>query len=187
MAAKSIFVPRILAEGGVVLGLATALSLIKLFAAPFGGSVTPGSMVPIILLAMIRGPVVGTTVGVVYGFLQFILGPWFLTPLQFLLDYPFAFGALGLAGFFWRPAMTKNTSWTGRYFFSIIAVFFAIGGRFLSHFFAGVFFWGHYAPEGQSVWLYSLVYNGGYLGVEFLISAALTWFLTPSLGRLIKP
>ena len=40
----------------------------------------------------------GLVAGVVYGLLQFIQSPQFYQPMQALLDYPIAFGALGLAG-----------------------------------------------------------------------------------------
>lgn len=186
MRSDRVFATRVMAESGMVIALATALSLVKFFTAPFGGSVTAGSMIPIILLSMLRGPVVGVTVGVLYGMVQFMLGPWFLTPLQFVLDYPAAFACLGLAGFLWSPGQSEEHSSFHRLLAVAPAVGFAIGGRFLSHFFAGVFFWGHYAPEGTSPWVYSLLYNAGYLVPEFTISAAIAWFLLPSITRIMR-
>ncbi len=42
--------------------------------------------------------------------------------------------------------------------------------RFISHFLSGAIFFGHYAPEGQNVWLYSLIYNSSYMIPETLIT-----------------
>ena len=48
-----------------------------------------------------------------------------------------------------------------------------IGGllRFLIHFIGGIVFFGSYAPEGQPVWLYSLVYNASYMIPSIILSA----------------
>ena len=43
---------------------------------------------------------VGIMTAVAYGLVQFVTEPIFYTIPQMLLDYPLAFGALGLAGFF---------------------------------------------------------------------------------------
>ena len=43
---------------------------------------------------------VGIIAALAYGILQFITGPYVVHPAQVLLDYPLAFGALGLSGFF---------------------------------------------------------------------------------------
>src|SRR6266571_9260758 len=47
---------RIITETIVMVALSGALYLIKIFTLPQGGSVTLGSMVPIFLLALRRGP-----------------------------------------------------------------------------------------------------------------------------------
>jgi len=130
---------RILAEAAVMLALATVLSFFKIFRMPQGGSVTPASMVPIILFAIRRG--------LKYGM---------------LLDYPLAFGALGLAGLLKgreNPQAAAAGSALG------------IGGRFFCHWLSGVIFFAEYAPAGQHPAFYSLIYNGGYLGVELVVSA----------------
>ena len=45
---------------------------------------------------------------VAYGLVQFVTEPIFYTIPQMLLDYPLAFGALGLAGFFNRKMGTSD-------------------------------------------------------------------------------
>lgn len=145
-----------LIEGALMVGIATILSFIKLFEAPYGGSVTLGSMVPILLYSLRNGAAKGITAGVAYGFLQLVIEPYVVHPVQLILEYPMAFGLLGLAGLF-----GKNY-WAG--------VTIGILGRFISHFLAGVIFFGSYAPEGMNAVVYSLVYNGAYLLPELAIS-----------------
>ena len=54
-----------IAAGGISIAMATVLSLLKLFAMPQGGSITPASMLPIILYSLCFGPVWGVGVGIV--------------------------------------------------------------------------------------------------------------------------
>jgi len=160
---KVTFSTKIIAEIVVFVSLATALSYIKVFSLPQGGSVTAASMVPIIWLALRRGPKVGLFAAAVYGLVQLVLGPYIFHPAQVLLDYPIAFGLLGLAGFFQK-----------RPFFGVNI---AIIGRFLAHFFSGIIFFASYAPEGMHPAIYSAVYNGSYLLAELVISIYVMYLL----------
>jgi len=56
---KRHFTTRTIVEAGMMLALTTVLGQFKLYTSPFGGSVTAGAMIPLLLLAMLRGPVVG--------------------------------------------------------------------------------------------------------------------------------
>lgn len=141
-----------------MIALATVLSLVKVFEAPYGGSVTLGSMIPILFIALRWGPGVGVLTGLVYGFVQYVVGPYFVHPVQVALDYPVAFGALGLAGFLPRQP------WAG------IAL--GMTGRFVAHLISGVVFFAEFAGD-QNVWVYSSLYNAGYLVPELIISAVL--------------
>lgn len=154
---------RVLAEAGVMVALAFVLSFIKVWQMPQGGSVTAGAMAPLILLAIRRGPVVGVVAGVVYGLLDYIREPYFLTPVQFLLDYPVPYGLLGLAGLI--PGQP------------VLAALFGIFLRFVSHVVSGVAFFASYAPAGESPWVYSVVYNGSYLLPDFVICAVILQIL----------
>jgi len=94
---------KALVFSAVSVALATVIAtVLKLPSLPFGGSVTLFSMLLICLVGYWYGPAVGLTAAVAYGILQFITGPYVVHPLQVLLDYPLAFGALGLSGFFHR-------------------------------------------------------------------------------------
>jgi len=155
---------RIITETIVMVALAGALYLIKIFTLPQGGSVTLGSMVPILLLALRRGPRIGIVGGVAFGLVALVEDVYsgvevIFYPAQVILDYPLAFGLLGLAGFFQK--------------IPILGVGIGIAARFCSHFVSGVLFFASYAPAGVSPFVYSAVYNGGFLIPEFVITSAL--------------
>ncbi len=157
------FSTRALSEIVVVIALSTVLSYIKIYHLPQGGSITAGSMVPLLWLSLRRGAKIGLFASIVYGIVQLLVEPFVYHPVQVLLDYPLAFGALGLAGFF--------TS------YALIGVAVGIFGRFVSHLLSGVIFFAEYAPEGMSPIVYSAIYNGSYLIGELIVSAVLTYII----------
>src|SRR5213594_861778 len=164
---------RTLAEVAGAVALSGALDLVKVFTFPEGGSITLAAMTPVILLALRRGAKAGTIAGAMFGLVDLIELPFVVHPLQLLLDYPVAFGALGLAGLFqrkhWdrlvgsRPSMSRVLPVTG------VAV--AIAARFLSHFVSGIVYFASYAPSDQGPILYSALYNASYLVPEMVITA----------------
>ncbi len=147
---------KILAEMASAVALSGALSLIPIFTLPQGGSVTLASMVPVLLFALRRGTKLGIVAGVLLGLVVLVEMPFVVHPAQLLLDYPLAFGALGLAGLFRsRP---------------LVGVAVGIAGRFIMHFISGVIFFASYAWSGWNPVAYSAAYNAGYLLPEFVIS-----------------
>lgn len=151
---KSVFDSRCIALAGITVALSFALSYIKMFSMPQGGSVTLASLLPIMLFAYIYGPKKGIFVGFIYGALQAMQNPWLIHPAQFLLDYPVAFAAAGLAGSFKK---IKQLDKLPQIKFALGAV---VAGtlRFVAHVFSGVFAFGADAG-GQNLWVYSLAYN----------------------------
>src|SRR5690554_5198366 len=89
---------KMLTEAGIMVALAVLLSRIKIYESPMGGSVTAGSMIPIILFAIRWGVGPGMITGAIFGVIKIILGGYVYTPVQAILEYPVAFGLLGLAG-----------------------------------------------------------------------------------------
>jgi len=164
------FSTKIIAEIVIFVALATILSMFKIFDMPYGGSVTLASMVPILWLTLRRGPTVGLFSATLYGVVQLAFGPYIVHPAQVLLDYPIAFGMLGVAGFFQKRPF--------------IGVSLGTLGRFVAHFISGILFWYMYAPEGMDPIVYSAVYNGGYMLVEFVISLYVIYLLRAS--KLLK-
>jgi thiamine transporter len=161
---------RVLVEAAFMIGLASVLSTVKVYEAPYGGSVTLGSMIPILYLALRHGARVGLLAGTVYGFVQLVLEPYVVHPAQLVLDYPLAFGLLGLAGLVAaRP---------------LVGVALGIAGRFVAHWLSGVVFFAAYAPEGMNAYLYSALYNAAYLVPELVLSTVALVLLLPLLRKI---
>lgn len=154
---------RILAEAIIMIALSSVLHLIRPFTLPQGGSVTLGAMIPILLFSLRRGARLGILAGAIFGLVVLYQEPFIYHPVQVLLDYPIAFGALGLAGLFRAQP--------------ILGVGAGIFGRFVPHFLSGVIFFAMFAPAGTHPALYSAIYNGSYLGVEFITSGVVMYLL----------
>lgn len=153
---------RLLAEVAVMVGLSGALYAIKIFTLPQGGSVTLASMVPVFLLALRRGPKIGIAGGVIFGLVALVEdlstgAEVIVSPAQPFFDYPLAFGALGIAGYFRKEPL--------------LGVAVGVVARFCSHFISGVLFFASFAPPGQNLFVYSAVYNGSFLLPELVITA----------------
>jgi len=178
---KTVWTTKMLSMGAICMALSSVLSMIRLFSMPMGGSITPASMLPMMLFAYVYGVGPGCTLGVLYGVLQFILDGGNAAAYGFvpmLLDYPIAFGLIGLAGLFRRMKDTRTGLTLGMVAGCI--------GRFAASFTSGVIFYGAYAPEGWNPVWYSIAYNGAYMGVECVICALLTILVGERLVREIR-
>lgn len=154
---------KVLAKATVFIALTIVLKNIlpPIYRMPQGGSVTIAGLVPLMWFALRRGLKYGVFAGFVYGLIHAILpGSYIIHPVQGLLDYPIAFGALGLAGAF------RGIPIAG------IAV--AIIGRFLSSLVAGIVFFTSLSIDGLYA---SAAYNGTYLIPEFVISTIVIYML----------
>lgn len=149
------FTTKMVMQLGLMIALAVVLHMIKLYHLPQGGSVTPGGMLPLLLISFCYGPAVGFLTGFCYGLLNLIQDPFILSPLQVLFDYPLPYMALGLAGYF-----SKNI---------YLGATIGIVARFICHFISGVVFFGSYVPKGTSIYAYSLIFNASYLVPELII------------------
>ena len=165
----------LLTESAVMVALAFALSCAKLYEMPLGGSVTIASMLPIMLISMKYGSLVGVGTGFVYSLTQALQAlaagnvfPYCETGATLvicvLFDYIFPFTVLGLAGIFKDAKLFKKQEIA--FYVGIISV---VAARFISHFITGVAIWGQWAPDGMGKYIYSLAYNGSFLAVDFLI------------------
>lgn len=143
------------------IALGTILSEIKIIDFPWGGSATLLSMLVICLPGYLFGLGAGLMTSVAYGVLQLLINPYVLFPMQLVLDYLLAFGALGLSGLF---AGAKRGLLKG-YLIGIL-------GRYVFTVLSGWIFFAEYAWEGWPVLPYSLVYNGIYIFAEGAITTA---------------
>ena len=167
-----------LAVSGICLALAFLTSNVKLFSFPFGGSVTLLSMLFICIIGYWYGFGAGILTGVAYGFLQMIIDPYVLTLPQLLVDYPLAFGALGLSGIGYH--FDKKHKYGGL----LIGYICGVLGRYFFAFLSGWIFFGEYAWKGWGAVAYSLAYNGAYLGAEAAITIVI--IAIPYVQRAIK-
>ena len=166
-----------LTTSALLIALATVLMWVsKLIPAPWlqGGSVTLASMVPIVMVGIMFGTKWGLCASVAYAVIQMMFG-FYPPPTQnflsfvlvILLDYIFAFGVLGLSGFF-----LKITG--GKKFSAPFSAFIVTTLRYVCHILSGILIWGVYAEEGQTVLAYSLIYNGTYMIPEIIITTVVT-------------
>ena len=151
-----------LAFCGLLIALATVTSFIKIFSFPFGGSVTLLSMLFIVLAGYFYGPKLGVLTAIVYGLLQLIIDPQVYYPMQVVMDYILAFGALSLGSFLWKKKYGL-----------LIGYLIGVTGRFLFSSLSGYIFFAEYAWEGWSPILYALAYNGAYIYAETAITLVL--------------
>lgn len=164
------FDSKLVARIGLAIALAFILDMLKIYTLPNGGgSISLGSMIPILLISFIYGPSIGLFTGFLFGVFKLIIDPYILNPIQVLFDYPLPFMAVGIAGFF------KN-----KYLGATLGMLL----RFSCHFISGVIFFGSYAPAGMSPIVYSLAVNGFAVGGELLICLVLLAFLP--IEKLIK-
>ena len=160
---KKKFSAKQLTFSAMAIALAMVTSLLKLIDMPMGGSVTLFSMLFIALIGNWYGLGVGLTTGLAYGILQLVIDPYIISLPQMLLDYIFAFGALGLSGVF---SKSKNGLVKG-YIFAIL-------GRFVFSTLSGYIFFPTFMPEFfDSAIIYSICYNGAYIGAEAILTLVL--------------
>ena len=150
---------KALTVSALMIALATVLGQIKVFEMPQGGAVTLFSILPIAVCGYLLGTRRGVMAGFCVGLINLIFGPYVIHPVQLLMDYPIAFGAVGLAG------ITRNyrNGLTSGYIIGLI-------GRYICAVLSGVIFFGSYAPEGFNAWTWSLWNNLTYLAAEGLLT-----------------
>lgn len=150
---------KALTISALMVAAAIVLGQFKLFSMPQGGSVTPLSNLPIVLCAYYLGTRRGVTAGMCVGLLNLIFGPYVIHPLQMLVDYPLAFGALGLGGLM----RNKKNGIVKGYIVGLI-------GRYAMAVLSGIVFFGSYAPKEFNAVTWSVWYNFTYLAAEGVIT-----------------
>lgn len=147
------------------------------------------AMVPIFIVAFRWGLRVGLVSGFLWGLLQVLLGDiWFLTPLQFFIEYFVAFAFVGFAGLLYRPIQKslKNGDRKRMLLWVITGIIIGSIARYFWHFVAGFIFWGESAPDGQSAVMYSLIANGTTVIGAMIFCSIVLVLLAGSLPRLLK-
>lgn len=179
---------RVLTEIALAIALAAVLNLPFLrIQLPFnfaGGTISL-NMLPIFVVALRRGVIAGVIAGALYGCIDAMLNPFIVHPIQFLLDYPVAYGLAGLAGLA-GGVLRRTAQDSGRRRTALIAAAtLGVTGRFAAHWLSGVVFFGDYAPEGQPVWFYSLIYQATYLLPSLALTLVAALLVYPALERAV--
>ena len=188
-----------LCECAVMVALATALSFVKLWQMPFGGSVTLVSMLPIFIIAIKHKFSWAIATSFLYSLVQLAQALMegdvfiycesaFLVILCVLFDYLLPFTVLCLAGVFKNYYLFRKRSVKIkeiRDFGIYLGIFTAVLSRFACHLITGALIWGQWAPDGIGKWVYSLIYNGQYLGIELILTLFVSGILL-SVGQMRK-
>ncbi len=167
---------RRIANASMCIAIAFILSCIKLYRMPQGGSITPASMLPLVAFAVACGPLQGAIVGCAYGLIGLIQDPYVIHPVQMLVDYPLAFGALALGGLVCLLPIKKELKLP-------LAVLIGGIGRYAMAVLSGTVFFSEYAPADQSAFIYSLIYNISYLGPDVLVCMFIACL--PGISRIV--
>lgn len=154
-AAPKILTIQEMAEMGIAVALGVALSYLSkaIWSMPMGGTLELG-VIPVLYIALKWGWRDGLIVGLALGLITLITDPWFVNPVQILLDYPLPGLALGLAGL---PIFQKGQNWWK----GVLAAGLV---RYVFHVISGLVFFASAAPSWHmSPLLYSLAYNAAYV------------------------
>lgn len=167
----------------VALGTVLSITPINL---PFGGSVTLGSMVPLVIVCQLYGMVYGSAACFAYSLIQLILGAnnlayavtFAAVVIIILFDYVVAFSSMALSGIT-RKMKNKGVA-------AAIGAFIGCFVRYLCHIVSGATVWGEWASldyipafmhgtvftENPAVfcWTYSVFYNATYMIPETIIT-----------------
>ena len=188
------FPMRKFVESALMVAIATVLSLIKIDL-PFGGGVTPVSMLPIVLISHRYDWKWGVLTAFVYSLLQLLLG---LDNVGYaasarmaagvvLLDYVIAYTFIGFSGAFNKvfPDRSKPTA-------VVVGVAVTFFLRFVCHFITGGWIWKEWMPEefmGMAMtnpWIYSALYNGWYMLVELVLTEIVVLLIYKPLGKYFR-
>lgn len=203
-AAKKRIDIHLMTECALMIALSSVLSLVKVYEAPFGGSVTLLSMAPIIVLSIHRGIMPGITAGFIHSVIQLILGlssvawvPDLLgKTLCIVFDYILPFTLLGLGGIFTKVRFSKNER-TNRIIQAVAGAFAVTLIRYICHIISGVAVWYSldlewYADDPSHIvnryskWVFSAIYNGSFMVPEIIETCIGVPVISAAVRKIIK-
>ncbi|MBD5637004.1 MAG: energy-coupled thiamine transporter ThiT [Clostridia bacterium] len=179
---KKGFDSKSITYAAICIAMSFALSYLRIVKLPQGGSITAASLLPLMIYSYMFGTKKGVFAGMIYGILQAVQDPFIVHPAQFLLDYPIAFAAIGVAGMFAKVKKLER--------FPQIQI--ALGGivasilRFIAHVLSGVFAFSEYSTL-DNVWVYSMGYNSFvFIDIAIVIVAAILVFSSRAFVRQVR-
>jgi len=175
----------VITEGALIIAFALALSFVPHTTGVSAIEFMYG-LIPMSVYALRRGLRAGLMASFVWGMADLILFGFskggFLNLFQGILEYPIAFGVVGLIGLGSKPV--KEAIGRGKNAMGLILLYSSIGffAKYFFHFLAGGVYWGMYAPKTMNPWVYSLVINGG----SFIANMIMMTVLVIALNRVFK-
>ena len=168
-----------LVESGLMLSIATVLSMVKVLDLPYGGSITAFSALPILLVAYRHGLWQGLLTAFAHALIQLMLGAntlsYATSPAAaaaiVVLDYLLAFTVLGLGGVFRRKGENQGAD-------LVLGALLTGALRYVLHVIAGCTVWAGLSIPTEAALVYSLAYNATYMLPETLVTALGAWYLS---------
>lgn len=173
---------RSIVYGAIAIAMSFALSYARFIHLPQGGSVTFASLLPLMIYCCMFGTRRGIVVCLIYGCLQALQDTYIIHPVQFLLDYPLAFGMIGVSGFFCERTPLEKNKLAGFVVGAVIAVVL----RYACHICSGVFAFADYADLDtyDTAIAYSFAYNSFTLvDLAIDLAAGILLFLSRAFRR----
>ena len=166
---------KILCESAILLAVSIVLSFFSISPGAFGGSITPASMLPILIVGIRHGYKWGLGTAFIFSLFQLLTGISYFSYVKgfvpflicFMFDFIVPFTILGLSAFACAKKKDKEPK------LNVPKVILTCGAlmvmRFCCHFVSGVTIWRGYAGE-QNPFIYSFVYNVVYMFPEVFIT-----------------
>lgn len=167
-----------LTETAIMIALGFILSMLKIIAMPFGGSVTAFSMLPVIVIGYRYRSSWGLLAGLAASLLQMLMGLKNLTYATsagaviaiIMLDYVIAFSVMGLGGIFRGKIKDKGVALAAGALTVCVL-------RYFCHVISGCTVWAGVSIPSSDGLLYSLVYNCAYMVPETLITVVGAYYV----------
>lgn len=177
---------KFIAEIGIFSGIALVLDLIAgLYSNviwSMGGSISI-AMVPIFIMAFRWGLKGGIISGLVVGVIQILWAGQIFHPAQIIMDYPLAYGLVGVAGAYAKKV--QNFEGAGKYYYLNLGII--IGGalRLITHILSGYIYFSEYTPDGFDALPWSIIYNMGYMIPSIILCGIIIRILAIKSPKLI--
>lgn len=173
---------KFMVEGAITLALTAVLNSIVVFKMPRGGSISLAGYVPILLFGLRWGLKLGIIIGLMYGILDSFVDPYVIHPIQYLLDYPIAYMALGLSGLGCNEE-TLNGKINLK---MILACVFAVLMRGVAAILSGYVFFKDTLPKDIPALLGSFLYNITYIVPNGIIAIVVILILIKPVSKVSK-
>lgn len=168
-----------LVESGLMLAMATVLSMVKVLDLPYGGSITAFSALPLILVAYRHGLWQGLLTAFAHSLIQLLLGANALSYATsteaavaiVVLDYLLAFTVLGFGGIFRRKCESQGIA-------LVLGALLTGVLRYTLHTIAGCTVWAGLSIPDSAALIYSLAYNATYMIPETIVTVLGAWYLS---------